>query len=63
MPSPYRKGWRDPELAARNLQIHDEYWDDGMTGPELAKKYNMNTNWIYTIVRRVHAELEESDDL
>ena len=55
MVAPYRKGWRDPEKESRNLQMYREYWS-GATGPELAKKYGLNYNWVYTILRRMEKQ-------
>ena len=48
-----RAGYRNPEKVARNQKIYEEYYYDGMTGPELSEKYGLALNYIYIIVHRV----------
>lgn len=43
--------------SERDYQIYSEC--DGRNYAELAKKYNLTLQWIYKIVKRVHAEKQQ----
>lgn len=45
------------KVSERDYQIYSEC--DGRNYAELAKKYNLTLQWIYKIVKRVHAEKQQ----
>lgn len=50
-------GWRigedhhNAKISDEDVELMRKLWDEGLTGPEIAEKFEVNVNTVYGIVR------------